>query len=168
FSERDKVYRLRSFTVHGLLSRDGRMEVESIDFENGGLPRGVIAQFLATQRFDVRPIPLAFERWYVGDGFSFRHADDRVARAEKRQEDAERQRALRALASAETIAGVYIPKDLGECFVELDKELSEVDRREMRELPSRDDMIAYHIPFGSQLRNRWGLWAGSRLARYFQ
>jgi glutathione peroxidase-family protein len=34
-------------------------------------------------------------------------------------------------------------------------------------LKSEKDMILYHHGFGTWLRNYWGLWAGSRLAQYF-
>ena len=68
---------------------------------------------------------------------------------------------------AETIDGRYIPKDLGECFPELDKFLMEVDRREMTALARREDMIQYHFILGMGMRNGWGLWAGSRLQKYF-
>lgn len=67
----------------------------------------------------------------------------------------------------ETIEGVYIPKDLGEALAELDKRLPEVDKNEMRALPSREEMIRHHLGLGTWMRNAWGLWNGSRLHKYF-
>src|SRR4051812_24902765 len=61
---------------------------------------------------------------------------------------------------------VYIPKDLEEAFIELEKMLSPALLKEIR-LKSEKDMILYHHGFGTWLRNNWGLWAGSRLAQYF-
>jgi len=50
----------------------------------------------------------------------------------------------------------------------LDRLLTEVDRKEMRSLPKRDDMIRYHLGLGMWMRNNWGLWGGSRLYKYFR
>lgn len=61
---------------------------------------------------------------------------------------------------------VYIPKDLDDAFVELQKMLSPALLDEIR-LKSEKEMITYHHGFGTWLRNYWGLWAGSRLAQYF-
>jgi hypothetical protein len=62
---------------------------------------------------------------------------------------------------------VYIPKDLEDAFLELEKMLSPALLNEIR-LKSEKDMIEYHHGFGTWLRNNWGLWAGSRLAQYFR
>jgi hypothetical protein len=61
---------------------------------------------------------------------------------------------------------VYIPKDLDDCFVQLKKTLSKEQVEEMKE-GLEDDMINYHFGLGMSLRNTWGLWGGSRLARWF-
>lgn len=60
----------------------------------------------------------------------------------------------------------YIPKDLDECFVELKKLLSEADQVEFRD-KAEDDVTDYHHGLGRWLRNNWGLWAGERLAIWF-
>ena len=79
----------------------------------------------------------------------------------------EQQKELQASLTAERLEGIYIPRDLGECFVELDKMLAEVSRNEMRALPKREGMIEDHMGLGMGLRNSWGLWRGSRLQKYF-
>ena len=61
---------------------------------------------------------------------------------------------------------VYIPKDLEDCFVELEKMLSPALIAEMKE-SSEQNMIRYHHNLGRWIRNFWGLWAGSRLFTYF-
>lgn len=60
----------------------------------------------------------------------------------------------------------YIPKDLEECFKQLDAELPP---KTVKEISScrEDDMFNYHFGLGTWLRNYWGLWAGSDLAKYF-
>ena len=61
---------------------------------------------------------------------------------------------------------VYVPVNLEECFVELKKMLHPELINEMRR-GTEDDMIRYHHGLGMWIRNNWGLWGGSRLAKYF-
>jgi hypothetical protein len=61
---------------------------------------------------------------------------------------------------------IYIPKDLDDCFVELEKMLPTTLINEMKKSSERD-MISYHDNLGRWLRNNWALWAGSRLSAYF-
>ncbi|MDJ1499454.1 DUF6794 domain-containing protein [Xanthocytophaga agilis] len=68
----------------------------------------------------------------------------------------------------DTINGVYIPKDLQDCFRELDKKLTAEEKNQIASLASVDDLIAYHRGLGMWIRNAWGLWGGSRLLKYFK
>jgi hypothetical protein len=67
----------------------------------------------------------------------------------------------------DSLNSIYIPKDLQDCFIQLDKILSEKDKAEIKNLKSRDETINYHHGLGMWLRNNWGLWGGSRLQKYF-
>jgi hypothetical protein len=60
----------------------------------------------------------------------------------------------------------YIPKDLDECFVQLEMLLEPDDIAEIRG-GAEEDMINYHLGLGMWIRNNWGLWGGSRLAKWF-
>lgn len=62
--------------------------------------------------------------------------------------------------------GIYIPKDLKDCFKELKAMLAPELIEEMRS-GTEDDMIEYHHGLGTWLRNNWGLWADSQLKKYF-
>ncbi len=59
----------------------------------------------------------------------------------------------------------YIPKDLDDCFRELDKNLRPEDIDKIRK--GEIQAIDMHFGLGMGLRNGWGLWGGSRLAKYF-
>lgn len=61
---------------------------------------------------------------------------------------------------------VYVPRDLNDCFVELDKMLSLSLRNEMKD-STQEYMLTYHFSLGMWLRNNWGLWGGSRLSDFF-
>lgn len=60
----------------------------------------------------------------------------------------------------------YIPKNLEECFTQLDSELSADMARKILS-GSEDGLALYHHGLGTYLRNSWGLWSGSRLYKYF-
>ncbi len=64
-------------------------------------------------------------------------------------------------------AKTYIPKDLEDCFSQLDKKLTAKDRQIIAST-SEEGLWEYHFGFGTGLRNEWGLWAHSRLAQYFE
>jgi hypothetical protein len=67
----------------------------------------------------------------------------------------------------DSINGVYIPKNILDCFLTLNKLLSKSDVDSIKSLPNREATIKYHLGFGMWLRNNWGLWGGSRLQKYF-
>lgn len=168
FGTKDDQYALHSFKINATISRDGTVEIENSEFWDD-LPRDKVLEFFKENRFDTTQIPSVFAKWNLGDEyFYFRNRNDRLARLEKRKRDEQDRRDYEERLLVEKINGVYIPKDLGECFLELDKALTEVDKKEMRTQPSRNDMINYHLGLGMWMRNNWGLWGGSRLQKYFR
>lgn len=60
----------------------------------------------------------------------------------------------------------YIPRDLEDCLVQLEGGLSPESLVMIRD-ESEEDMSDYHFGLGMGLRNGWGLWSGSRLAKWF-
>lgn len=61
---------------------------------------------------------------------------------------------------------IYIPKDLDDCFVQLKKLLKPEETEQLRS-GTEDDVNLCHLGFGMWIRNNWGLWRGSRLAKWF-
>jgi hypothetical protein len=64
-------------------------------------------------------------------------------------------------------SGYYIPRDLDDALVEVDRIFVGAGTREKVLRATEDDMIDYHMGFGMWMRNNWGLWGGSRLAEFF-
>ncbi|HEV3470278.1 MAG TPA: DUF6794 domain-containing protein [Pyrinomonadaceae bacterium] len=163
----DERFRWYAVELSGYLRRDGRLEIEEMEVDEG-LPKDPVAGFFRAARFDARRIPPPFEKWYFEHAYFFlRKSDDRTARRERREELVRQRAEYERRLTLETINGVYIPKNLGEALAEMDKRLTEVDKKEMRALPSREGMIVYHLGPGMWMRNNWGLWGGSRLQKYF-
>ncbi|MFV1883616.1 MAG: DUF6794 domain-containing protein [Balneola sp.] len=64
-------------------------------------------------------------------------------------------------------SSLTIPKNIEEAHHQLDSLLSDEDIVEIKNLPSSDSTIKYHLGFGMWLRNNWGLWSGSDLYLWF-
>jgi len=73
--------------------------------------------------------------------------------------------ALGRLVKVVSVPGVYVPVDLDDCFRELTRWGPPAVIEKLRSGEAAPG--ALHLGLGMALRNRWGLWRGSRLARYF-
>jgi len=61
---------------------------------------------------------------------------------------------------------VYIPRNLEDCFQELNKMLPPELIDDIK-VGTERNMIRFHLNIGMWIRNNWGLWKGSRLSEYF-
>ena len=61
---------------------------------------------------------------------------------------------------------IYIPKNLDECFVQLEKFLKPEEIKKIKD-GTEEDMVLYHFTLGMWMRNNWGLWGDSHLAKWF-
>lgn len=62
---------------------------------------------------------------------------------------------------------VYIPANLEECFAELGKLLPKDELKEFKDGEEDKAVSVAHFGLGMWMRNNWGLWSGSRLAKHF-
>ena len=63
---------------------------------------------------------------------------------------------------------VYIPKDLADAIATLKKDLDQDSLSRIKGFKTADEFSGVaHFSFGMGLRNSWGLWGGSRLAKWF-
>ena len=69
---------------------------------------------------------------------------------------------------ADSINGVYIPKNLEDCFKQIDSFWSDSLKTEVKNMTEDNFSVKAHFGFGRWMRNHWGLWGGSRLGTYFQ
>lgn len=65
------------------------------------------------------------------------------------------------------IDGVYIPKNLDDAILEVDKFYSDSIKEEIMKMDEGDYLGEYHFGTGLWMRNNWNLWKGSRLSRFF-
>ncbi len=68
----------------------------------------------------------------------------------------------------EILNGVYIPKDLGEVFAQLNRLIDGQSRQRFKNVP--EDMAAkkLHFSLGRWMIHNWGFYGGSRLSVYLQ
>ncbi len=67
----------------------------------------------------------------------------------------------------DSINGIYIPKDIKDCFIHLDEFCSSVDKKELKRINTREERLKYYAVLGMVLKLNWGLTDGSRLQQYF-
>lgn len=67
----------------------------------------------------------------------------------------------------DTIQGVYIPKDLQDCFRQLDSMWADSIKMKVKAWSEDKFSIKTHFTTGWWMRNNWQLWGGSRLSKYF-
>jgi hypothetical protein len=60
-----------------------------------------------------------------------------------------------------------LPTNLEECFVELDKILSDSSVMVFKQMTENEALSLTHFGLGLWVRNNWGLWKSSNLSKYF-
>lgn len=68
----------------------------------------------------------------------------------------------------EVLYGVYIPADLGEAFVQLNRLSSAEDRAAFKQLSEEEAMTVPFFGLGRWISYNWGFYGGSRFAAYLK
>ncbi len=79
---------------------------------------------------------------------------------------AEFEKNYQARIKKEMIKGVYIPADLTEAFVELNKKISAKSRAKLRSAPEELVVKKTFFSFGRWMSYNWGFYEGSRLSHF--
>jgi hypothetical protein len=69
--------------------------------------------------------------------------------------------------TTDSIHGVYIPKDLQDCFRLIDSFWNDSTKLKVKNWTEDEFSARVHLGFGMSIRNSWQLWGGSRLSKYF-
>ena len=67
----------------------------------------------------------------------------------------------------DTLRGVYIPKDLEDCFTQINSFWSDSTKTKVKNWSEEEFSTNAHFGFGMWMRNNWQLWGSSRLSKYF-
>ena len=69
--------------------------------------------------------------------------------------------------TTDTLRNVYIPKNLEECFTQIDNFWDDSTKLQVKDWTEDEFIAKTHFGFGMWMRNNWQLWGGSRLSNYF-
>lgn len=69
--------------------------------------------------------------------------------------------------TTDSLRGVYIPKDLEDCFKQIDGFWDDSTKVKVKQWTEDEFSGRAHHGFGMWMRNNWQLWGGSRLSKYF-
>jgi hypothetical protein len=112
-------------------------------------------------------ILLAYLRYLQQRPFDVAVEAQRVyAQADSEAKRAERTRQVHMV--ADSIDGVYIPRNLRESFTQLDRLLPDTIKQRLRHPDPEYGLAGFHMGLGLWMRNNWQLWGGSRLQQYLQ
>ncbi len=68
--------------------------------------------------------------------------------------------------SQEILYGVYIPEDITDAFIQLNKLIDDDSRLKFKNMPEADAAVKLHFSFGRWITHNWGFYGGSRFSKY--
>jgi hypothetical protein len=68
----------------------------------------------------------------------------------------------------EYLDGVYIPKDLADAFVQLNRLINDPSKAKFRNAPEMEAAKKLHFSLGRWITVNWGFYGGSRLSHYLK
>ncbi len=150
------------------LHRNGRLQL--VDFNPGeGLDSIKIRNYLENTTFETTFMPREVDKLYLNHFFGgYRSPDEEVAKAHTRTEMEKSKLAAQKRLTAERIGEHYIPKNLQECMIELDKILNFQAKQQLGQSKMDWEFNSHGGGLGTWIRNNWGLHGGSRLLVYFK
>lgn len=166
FKKNSDKYKRYSIKIQIIVDTNGNAVIDEIE-NYSDLSEEKIKSFIESHKFETNSIPIVTEKWRFDGWIELMNKSKRLSKKEKKIEEIKEDEAYKKRIIADTIEGIYIPKNLEECFIQLDKILKPKDIETIKNLKSKDDMSNYHFGLGLWIRNNWGLWGGSRLQIYF-
>lgn len=159
-------YKKNAFEIFCGIDSLGNCVDVQIDCKDSVLRNATVA-FLKKSKFKKEEIPQGIDTWYFMHTAFFRNESKRIAKRERKLEIIEEKRQYQIRISSDSIKGIYIPKDITDCFTSLNIILKTENINEFKNKTSNEVIGNYHFGLGLWMRNNWGLWGGSRLSLYF-
>lgn len=161
-------YKLYRIEVTGYLTRNGKFEIETFKCDSK-LDKKNIIRYINELEFESSIVPEKIEKQYFKYFFGgYRNADTSIAEKETEEHKERQKQEYNRRLDLDSINGLYIPKNIDECFIQLNKIMKEDDIETIKKYEDETKMYGLHMSVGMWLRNNWGLWGGSRLKVYFE
>lgn len=87
-------------------------------------------------------------------------------KAEKAAEKSSYDEAYESRIKKSTLYGVYIPRDLGDAFRQINELTDKASREKFAGMSEADARYKLHFSLGRWIINNWGFYQGSRLSKY--
>jgi len=160
-------YKLYRIELTGYLDRKGKLEIDSIKSDKI-FDENRIRDYIKTATFKTDFIPKEVDKIYLTSFFGgYRNYDEKIAELETIKEKENRSQEYKKRLTLEKIDDIYIPKNLYECFTELDKILNFESKKQLKEAKKTWQFNSHMGGLGMWIRNNWGINGGSRLLKYF-
>ncbi len=159
-----KLYRVE---LTGYVNRNGKFEIEK--FETDSIFDSLkIRNHVENTIFKTDFIPREVDKIYVSRFYGgYRNFDDKIAEEDTKLEKLKSKKEFEKRLTLDKIEGVYIPKNLYECLLELDKTLNFENKKELKNSKDISQYNSHVGGLGMWIRNNWGINGGSRLLKYF-
>ena len=164
-NNRDKY---KYYRIYALLRIDREGVATIIEMENkDSLPDAALREaILGLEYAFPAQLPDDIDLWCKEIYAFLRKSDNRIAAKERKIQRKQEYEAYLQRLTADTINGIYIPRNIEECFLQLDTLLSAHLRNLILNSKSIKEIDGLHFGPGMWIRNNWGLWGGSRLQTY--
>ncbi|HAY3552825.1 hypothetical protein KRE47_07910 [Elizabethkingia meningoseptica] len=158
-------FKMHKIYVAGYMNRSGKIEIDSISADPIFDLQKII-NYINNTTFKTDFIPSGPDKVYVDNFYGgYRSFDDKIAEEETLKEKERKKDEFKKRLTLVKIDGFYIPKNLYECNVELDRLVNTEDKKELIKI---DNYLEFnHFGLGMWIRNNWGINGGSRLLKYF-
>lgn len=140
-------------TIFGWTNRDNK---------KSKIKKYLIAKGISDNKHQQTIILIAFKQTLLGETFN----EYEIIKPYKTIEDKWREED-KVRFTTDTIRGVYIPKDLEDCFKQIDSFWDDSTKVKFKQLTEDGFCANAHFGLGMWMRNNWQLWSGSRLSKYF-
>ena len=163
----DGKYHYFRIDLNGFVDQNGKLEILKLEADKK-LPYEKIKKFLEEQTYDISFLPKEFDKFFYHYFFwRFRNADNQIALIDTKEFELEKIKEEEKRKYADTINSFYIPKNLRECFVQLDKTINNKSKKQLKEEKETWLFNSHMGGLGMWIRNNWGINGGSRLLIYF-
>lgn len=112
--------------------------------------------------YQIEVIFIAFKKYQLTGSFA---ENEILLPFQKREAKWTKEDAIRF--STDSLRGRYIPKDLNDCFNQIDGFWHDSVKVKVANWTEDEFSSKAHFGFGLWMRNNWQLWGGSRLSKYF-
>lgn len=132
------------------------------DNKRSKIKKYLISKGISTNQHQQAVILIAFKKTLIGEGFDENEILQPYQVIENKwaKEDSVR-------FTTDSLRGTYIPKDLEDCFKQIDTFWSDSTKLKVKQWTEDEFSARAHFGFGMWMRNNWQLWVGSRLSNYF-